>query len=169
MRVKEGGDLDNKDLLLHPKEYSTNKILISRQPCKDCEQNINGPKIVNDCGQCESKWAGDTCSIQGNTQNILKAAESGNLNRVKKILEEDINNNDSNVFLEKDSNGNTALHLASRKGHDNVCEYLLNYPSNLINLKKINDLNDNLDEKEEMNVIKNINYFNELKNIVKIN
>ena len=101
LRVKEGGDLDNKDLLLHPKKYYKEDILISRQPCKDCEQNINGSKIVNDCGQCVLKWAGDTCSIQGNTQNILEAAESGNLNRVKKILEEDINNNDSNVFLEK--------------------------------------------------------------------
>lgn len=53
-------------------------------------------------------------------KDFLKAAKSGNLAALKMLLE-----NDSNLLATKDSDGSTALHCATWKGHREIVAFLI--------------------------------------------
>jgi ankyrin repeat protein len=54
-------------------------------------------------------------------KEIIKAAKSGNIEKVKELL-----TTDSNLVKARDSDGSTPLHCATWKGHQEIAALLLN-------------------------------------------
>ena len=66
-------------------------------------------------------------------KEIIKAAKSGKVQRVKELLEQD-----ASLISARDSDSSTPLHCATWKGHLAVVELLLNYGAD-VNARNNND------------------------------